>query len=218
MRIYSIIAILLLTGSAQAATISVCHSGCEYSSIQASIDAASPGDAIEVQGGTYNEDVVINKNIQLVNLGTVVVKKLFTCGHKVQGSLIANIVSDSCNPEVFEGHVSGSKITIGGETTADDTTITVCPNGCDFSSIQAAIDNSNPGDIIQVYSGGYNEQVFINKDIILKGIDTGSGEPVVRIISRCGHPESVIIGIKYCVMKSDSSDSSGSNIKCPGIP
>lgn len=100
---------------------------------------------------------------------------------------------------------------------AQAATLTVCPSGCEYSSIQAAIDAASPGDIILVHSGGYKEQVFVNKDITLEGVDTGGGAPVVKIISLCGHPESVINGIKYCVMKSDCSDNSGSNIMCPGL-
>jgi hypothetical protein len=36
-------------------------------------------------------------------------------------------------------------------------TRTVCPAGCDFTGIQAAINASNPGDTIEVYNGTYYE-------------------------------------------------------------
>jgi hypothetical protein len=39
------------TGSAAAATLTVCASGCDYSDLQAAIDAASPGDTIRVRAG-----------------------------------------------------------------------------------------------------------------------------------------------------------------------
>lgn len=38
----------------------------DYSTIQAAIDAAIDGDTISVETGTYNENIVINKNIKLI--------------------------------------------------------------------------------------------------------------------------------------------------------
>jgi len=56
----------------------------------------------------------------------------------------------------------------------------------DYIKIQDAIDNSTPGDIIEVYSGIYiDENVTLNKQLTLKGIDselgggTGIGKPLV---------------------------------------
>lgn len=138
MKVYYIAVILLLAGSAQAATLSVCFDGCEHSSIQAAINDAVAGDTIEVHGGTYNEDVVINKDVQLVYLDTVVVKRLFKCGHEVQGSQIAAVVSDGCNPEALEGHVYGNSIIIGGKTIVDDT-----PQNS-YDDFQAPSEQSSP--------------------------------------------------------------------------
>lgn len=53
-------------------------------------------------------------------------------------------------------------------------TITVGPEGppmYDYSKISYAIDNASAGDSINVYSGTYNENLIINKQIILMGID-----------------------------------------------
>ncbi|GEM_PF-2359319 len=57
---------------------------------------------------------------------------------------------------------------------------TVCPNDCDSLSIQAAVYASHINDTIDVYSGTYNESVVLTKDVTLRGIDTGSGEPIVN--------------------------------------
>ncbi|CAJ37120.1 right-handed parallel beta-helix repeat-containing protein [Methanocella arvoryzae] len=57
-------------------------------------------------------------------------------------------------------------------------TITVGPGG-QYSSIQTAINNAAAGDVINVNSGTYKENVNINKRITLRGVDTGSGRPVI---------------------------------------
>ena len=57
--------------------------------------------------------------------------------------------------------------------TAD--TIWVCDSGCDYSSIQAAIDAATDGDVIQLFAGPYEEGAQIDmrgKAITLKGLPT----------------------------------------------
>ena len=46
-------------------------------------------------------------------------------------------------------------------------------------SIQAAIERSSPGDLIEVYSGTYAENLNIDKKLNLYGVDTGEGNPVI---------------------------------------
>lgn len=53
--------------------------------------------------------------------------------------------------------------------------IRVCPDGCEYSSIQKAINASSNGDTILVQSGTYFENVKVNKKLTLRGI----GNPVV---------------------------------------
>jgi parallel beta-helix repeat protein len=57
----------LLFTMAQAATITITvgPEGCDHKSVQAAIDAASPGDLIEVREGTYYENVDLNKPLIL---------------------------------------------------------------------------------------------------------------------------------------------------------
>ena len=62
---------------------------------------------------------------------------------------------------------------------ASAATYSVCPSGCDYTRIQLAINAADPGDTIEVHSGTYYENVDVNKQLILRGIDTGTGKPVV---------------------------------------
>jgi len=58
-------AILLLASCAQAATLTVCPSGCDYSDPQAAVDAANPGDIINVSGGVFCTPTIIHKKLTL---------------------------------------------------------------------------------------------------------------------------------------------------------
>jgi predicted secreted protein len=55
----------------------------------------------------------------------------------------------------------------------------VCSQGCDYTAIQAALDAASPGDRIVVESGIYNESFLIGKNVLLHGLDTGQGKPVL---------------------------------------
>ena len=60
-------------------------------------------------------------------------------------------------------------------------TITVDDSGgAMYTRIQDAIDNATAGDTIMVYSGTYYENVNVTKQLTLKGVNTGSGKPVVN--------------------------------------
>jgi pectin methylesterase-like acyl-CoA thioesterase len=57
-------------------------------------------------------------------------------------------------------------------------TITVCASGCDYTTIQAAVDAANDGDVIDVYPGTYNESVDLNGmspdgDITIRSVNSG---------------------------------------------
>lgn len=57
--------------------------------------------------------------------------------------------------------------------------LTVCKEGCDFSTIEAAVGAANPGDVVEVQSGIYQENVLIKKGLTLRGKDNGTGKPVI---------------------------------------
>lgn len=58
--------------------------------------------------------------------------------------------------------------------------LTVCPSGCDYGSIQAAVDAVQPGVTVEVRSGDYAGKIDINKSLTLRGVDSGAGLPVLR--------------------------------------
>ena len=65
-------------------------------------------------------------------------------------------------PILVLGFANASKITVG-------------PKDANYSHIQQAIDNSSQGDIIEVQSGVYRENVHVYKTLTLQGIDSGNG-------------------------------------------
>ena len=81
------------TAHASAATLAVLPE----TSIQSKIDAAKAGDIIAIFGGTYNEDITINKAVRLVEVS----------GEEV--ILAGNVTfSGVANPPAFEGFAVGS--------------------------------------------------------------------------------------------------------------
>jgi len=56
--------------SANAATITVCHSGCDETSVQAAVSAASPGDTVLIHPGQYIESRTISVNKSLTIQGS----------------------------------------------------------------------------------------------------------------------------------------------------
>jgi pectin methylesterase-like acyl-CoA thioesterase len=62
-----IISLLGSISPAQAATRSVCKSGCQYTRINAAIEAAASGDTISIAAGTYFENVVVSDKSLTIN-------------------------------------------------------------------------------------------------------------------------------------------------------
>jgi len=52
--------------------------------------------------------------------------------------------------------------------------------GANYTKIQDAIDNASAGDTILVYSGTYYENVDLNKQLTLRGVDNSGGGPIVN--------------------------------------
>lgn len=58
-------------------------------------------------------------------------------------------------------------------------TITVCPSGCDYSSPKAAVFAAREGDVVEMMSGRYYDHLKIDKKIVLLGVDSGGGMPIL---------------------------------------
>src|SRR4030042_6564921 len=54
-----VIFLVVGAGSAEANTLTVCASGCDYSHIQAAVDAGNPGDNMLILTGVYSENITI---------------------------------------------------------------------------------------------------------------------------------------------------------------
>lgn len=64
-----------------------------------------------------------------------------------------------------------------GTPTAQAGVITVCPTGCDYDTIQGAVNAAAPSTTIQIFSATYTETVIITKTLTLEGV--GQPQPVV---------------------------------------
>lgn len=61
---------LLAASPAHAATLTVCSSGCDQTTIKAAVAAAAPGDTIDVKAGTYNENgIQVTKALTIQGAG-----------------------------------------------------------------------------------------------------------------------------------------------------
>ena len=54
---------------------------------------------------------------------------------------------------------------------ADAATITVCPAGCDETSVKVAVTNASPGDTVLISAGTYTESsdIDVNKSLTIQG-------------------------------------------------
>ena len=70
--------------------------------------------------------------------------------------------------------------------------------GVNFTSIQEALDQSDPGETIYVMSGEYHESLNLSKPgVVLRGVDTGKGAPVV---SAAGKNSTITITASNCTV------------------
>jgi uncharacterized repeat protein (TIGR01451 family) len=112
---FSVLAVLPLPRPVSAATITVCGSDCDYTTIQAAVNAASEGDVIEIQGGTYTSGTInISKAITIKGIGTdpVVIQAGANGGYGLDVSVndfsIENVTIEKYNNANYGLKISGS--------------------------------------------------------------------------------------------------------------
>jgi hypothetical protein len=145
----------LLVPNVQSVTLTVCGSGCNSTTIQGAIDLANSGDTIEVDAGTYNEQVVINKSLTVQGVGdttiikpssAVILTQIFTGlfwygGTKnVAGIIVANV------PD-------GSNVTIRN-LKIDESNITIKPSGSDYLAGTFYRETGGTIDNVSIIGGG----------------------------------------------------------------
>jgi len=102
--IFGSIVMIQLISNAEADTIIVAQDGSgDYKKIQDAIDAAGDGDTIRVWEGTYNENVVVDKPVNLVGNGSEVT----TIDGRGSGNVV-EITADWCNTSGFRVQGSGA--------------------------------------------------------------------------------------------------------------
>jgi nitrous oxidase accessory protein NosD len=88
-------------------------------------------------------------------------------------------------------------LTVAGPASAMNPT--VCPSGCNFSSIQSAINAATNGQTLTIGAGTYRENVVVDRPLTLKGAGTGTviepatSNPICSPGSLCGGAASNII-------------------------
>jgi len=65
----ALVLVTLAVGGTAQKTITVCPSGCDFTSIQAAITAATDGSTIQVKAGTYQESLTITKPLSVLGEG-----------------------------------------------------------------------------------------------------------------------------------------------------
>jgi nitrous oxidase accessory protein len=102
------------------------------------------------------------------------------------GSMISDTLASQVqhNGETWNCSINATdELELEGLPNSTTVTITnylnVCPSGCDFTTIQSAINRAFIGDIVNVSDGSYTEGLIINKSITLQGAGSSSSTTVI---------------------------------------
>ena len=140
----------------------------QYATIQGAIDSASNGDTVCVGKGTYNEDVSINKSVQLSGRGA---RKTIINGQDPNAQGAVAITADNVTLEGF--------LINGVGTNFSQTTVAI--NGSDSGSVSEAIVQYN-----RVVAGNGEialRTVRVQNSIIQNNILEGNNSPYVAALA-----------------------------------
>jgi nitrous oxidase accessory protein NosD len=161
-----VVASLAVTSSAWAAK-TVCASGCAFTSIQAAINAATPGATITIAAGGYHENVVVNKSVTLKGSGDATEIYPATSnpvceGGSLCGGAASNIVLVEANDvTITKMHLEGDSPTL---------TSGVVVGHADIDARNGIITNHEAG----VYNDLTVSKVVVS-DVYLRGMYASSG-------------------------------------------
>ena len=179
--LFSVIALVLAmtVGTVYGATLQV-GAGQTYTTIQAAIDAASPGDVINVAAGNYTENLVITKSVTLLgpnanidpNTGTRVAEAVINGGDGTTiipqvPNIVINGFTVSSTATGFPIYTGGTDVT--GLTISNDIVnggvraITVATNGDSISILHSQISGAGYG--IHFGNGIYGN-LKINNNVV----------------------------------------------------
>ena len=148
---------LFVTGAGQAsgAASHVIVVPRDYPTIQAAVDAAAPGDTINVRGGTYTEEVVIGKDLDLrgAGAGSTLIRSpaaLTPYAVTLGGTPISSIV------RVAHGaHVRMSGLTVSGPDPCGIVSGVVTVQGANLELTDARVSNIVPATTTCAQAQGY---------------------------------------------------------------
>lgn len=154
-------------GPALAAKKTVCASGCSFTSIQAAIEAATPGAMITIGPGTYAENVVVNKPLTLQGSGAGTVIEPATSNPvcspgSLCGGAASNIVLVQAN------NVTIAKLKLEGDNPSLTSGVVIA--GKDVDARNGIITNHAAG----VFNNLTVSKVTV-ADVYLRGIYASSG-------------------------------------------
>ena len=161
------VCLAVFAGPAAAAAKTVCAKGCTYTSIQAAITAASPGDTITIGAGEYYENVVVTQPVTLQGSGdSTVVYPAHSNPNCSGGSLCGGSASNIIL--VQADNVTITKLRLEGDN--PNLTSGVVVGGADIDARNGVITNH--------LLGTFNNLTVSNvkvSDVYLRGIYASSG-------------------------------------------
>ncbi len=120
----------------RAATLTVCVSGCDYSSLETAVTAAAPGDILDLAGETFSTNLVIGKSVTLQGeAGTILdgggSGRVISVTNGVEVSLL-NLTVQNGSADDGGGIFNRGDLTLAGVTVLNNTAVSILGSGASF--------------------------------------------------------------------------------------